>query len=299
MNTTTIDTTEAVEAVTQLVDEVSGMDAKTLWQTFTDFLLGIAPKLVAIAVILVVGLLLIRWLRSLLGKLLVKSKLDPTLHGFLLSVTGIVLYIVLGITALAILNPSMVGGMVALLGVFGLAVSLAVKDSLANLAGGMSVLFTKPFSLGDYVKLGGNEGTVEEIRLNYTVLKTVDNKTILIPNGDVAKAEIVNYTSQTTRRLDQTYCIGYDDSFERAQQIILQILAEHPLALKEPAPVVRMSEHGDSAIKLICRVWVNTPDYWTLNYDLLEQVKRRFDQEGISIPYNQMDVHLHQVKEVE
>ena len=114
-----------------------------------------------------------------------------------------------------------------------------------------------------------------------------------IPNGDVAKAEIVNFTYEPTRRLDLVFSIGYGDDFEKAKRIIRGALGDNPLAHRDPEPVVRMSEHGDSAIKIACRVWVDTPDYWTLNFDLLEEVKRRFDAEGISIPYNQMDVHLH------
>ena len=286
------ETTPAIEAVTQLVEEVSAMDAPTLWSTFWAFLQRVAPKLLTALILLLVGVFLVRWAVKVTRKLLGKSRVDPTLHSFLLSIFSAVLYIVLGITVLMVLVPSAVPSLVALFGVFGLAISLAVKDSLANLAGGMSVLFTKPFALEDYVKIGGNEGTIEEIRLNYTVLRTLDNKVVHIPNGDVAKAEIVNFTSKPTRRLDLDFSIGYGDDFERAEAIIRDCLARNPLALSEPAPVVRVVRHADSAIVVGCRVWVNTPDYWALNFDLLEEVKRRFDAEGVNIPYNQVDVHL-------
>jgi small conductance mechanosensitive channel len=223
-----------------------------------------------------------------------KIQADPTLHHFMLSIFGIVLYLVLGTMVLAILVPDAVGGLIALMSVFGLAISLAVKDSLANLAGGISVLFTKPFALGDYVQINSTEGTVEEIRLNYTVLKTFDNKVVHIPNGDVAKAQIVNFTCEPTRRLDITFSISYQDDFQKAQELIRSTVNANPMALDNPEPLIRVTEHASSAILICCRVWCKTPDYWPLKFDLLEEVKCRFDQSGISIPYNQLDVHIAQ-----
>ncbi len=296
MSTETLDTASAAAAVNKVVDELASMDPKSrwsfLWEAFLDYL----PHLLTAAAVLVIGIVLIRIVTRLLRKALIRSKLDPTLHNFLLSIINVILYILLGITVIATLGVE-VGSFIALLGVFGLAISLAVKDSLGNLAGGMSVLFTKPFALGDYVEIAGNEGTVEEIRLNYTVMRTIDNKLVHIPNGDVAKAQIINFTGRETRRLDIDFSIGYDDDFEAAKQILSAIIAENPLALDDPAPLVRMVEHGDSAIKIGCRVWVGTDDYWTLKFDLLEESKRRFDAAGISIPYNQLDVHFAPAKE--
>lgn len=290
---TSIDTSSAASEIQEVVDTLASMPANTrwtyLWHKFLDF----APRLLTALIILIAGILIVRWVCSFSRRMLGRSKLDPTLHNFIVSTICAVLCIVLGIIVVTVLAPSAAGSLIALFGVFGLAISLAVKDSLANLAGGMSVLFTKPFALGDYVSINGNEGTVQEIRLNYTIIKTFDNKVVHIPNGDVAKAEIVNFTYEPTRRLDLIFSIGYGDDFEEAKRIIRGVLDDNPLALKDPEPVVRMVEHGGSAIKLGCRVWVNTPDYWTLNFDLLEEVKHRFDAAGISIPYNQMDVHLH------
>ena len=289
----TIDTSSAASEIQEVVNALTSMPSDTRWNYLWHKFLDFAPRLLTALIILAAGILLVRWICSFSRKMLKRSKLDPTLHNFIVSIICAVLYIVLGIIVVTVLAPSAAGSLIALFGVFGLAVSLAVKDSLANLAGGMSVLFTKPFALGDYVRINGNEGTIQEIRLNYTILKTFDNKVVHIPNGDVAKAEIVNFTYEPTRRLDLVFSIGYGDDFEKAKRIIRGALGDTPLAHRDPEPVVRMSEHGDSAIKIACRVWVDTPDYWTLNFDLLEEVKRRFDAEGISIPYNQMDVHLH------
>ncbi len=284
-------TTQQVEDVLQNItqDPLS-------WDYLSNRFLEFLPRLLTAAVVLVVGYLILRWLCSFLKKLLARSKLDPALHGFIVSILQVALWIMLGVIVVTVLVPSAAGSLIALFSVFGLAVSLSVKDSLANLAGGILVLFTKPFSLGDYVSINGNEGSVEEIRLNYTVIRTVDSKLIHIPNGDVSKAQITNYTTSPTRRLDLDFSIGYEDDFQQAERIIQSCLEDNPLALAEPAPVVRMVAHGESAILIGCRVWVENSSYWALKYDLLEEVKRRFDAAGINIPYQQIDVRLHQEK---
>lgn len=296
METASTEVQAAASAAADVINdavETLASDPVTFWSQLKDyFLTSIAPKLVLIIIICLAGLFLIRLIMAFLKKLFERSKLDSSLHVFTLSMIRIALFILLGITVLAVASPSAATGLIATMGIFGLAISLAVKDSLSNLAGGLSVLFTRPFALGDYVTIGSAEGTVKEIRLNYTLLATVDNKIIHIPNGDVAKAQITNFTGVEKRRLDLKFSIGYQDDFERAEAIISEILKKNPKALPEPEPVVRMVEHGSSAIVLCCRVWVNTEDYWPLNFDLHEQVKKEFDNAGISIPYNQLDVNL-------
>lgn len=296
METASTDVQAAASAAADVINdavETLASDPVTFWSQAKDyFLTSVAPKLIMIVIICLVGLFLIRLIMAFLKKLFERSKLDSSLHVFTLSMIRIALFILLGITVLAVASPSAATGLIATMGIFGLAISLAVKDSLSNLAGGLSVLFTRPFALGDYVTIGSAEGTVKEIRLNYTLLATLDNKIIHIPNGDVAKAQITNFTGVEKRRLDLEFSIGYQDDFERAKAIISDILRENPKALQDPEPVVRMVEHGSSAIVLCCRVWVNTADYWPLNFDLHEQVKKEFDSAGISIPYNQLDVHL-------
>lgn len=292
METVTPTNPDVVSELDIVLNTMANMDAQSRWSFIIDSIKEFAPKLLTAVLVLVIGIILVRMVLKFARKILTKSKLDPSLHSFLLSILSVTFYIILGITVLATLVPSAVASLITLLGMFGLAISLAVKDSLANLAGGMSVLFTKPFGLEDYVKIGGNEGTIEEIRLNYTVMRTFDNKVIHIPNGDVAKAEIINFTGKPTRRLDIDFSIGYHDDFDLAKQIIRQTLADNPLALTDPDPTVRMVAHASSAILIGCRVWVNTPDYWTLKFDLLEEVKRRFDAAGITIPYSQMDVRI-------
>lgn len=287
-----LETNSTAAEIQSAVDAIAQMPSNTRLHYLLGKFLDLLPKLLTAALILLVGIILVRWAAKFARNLLKHSRLDVTLHNFIVSILSALLYILLAIIVVTVLVPSAAGSLITMFGVFGLAVSLAVKDSLANLAGGMSVLFTKPFALGDYVNINGNEGTVQEIRLNYTVIKTVDNKLIHIPNGDVAKAEITNFTAQETRRLDLVFSIGYDDDFEQAKKIIREIVHDNPLAHSDPEPIVRMVEHGDSAIRIGCRVWVDTADYWTLNYDLLEEVKRRFDAAGIHIPYNQLEIAI-------
>lgn len=287
-----LETNSTPAEIQSAVDAIAQMPSNTRLHYLLGKFLDLLPKLLTAALILLVGIILVRWAAKFARNLLKHSRLDVTLHNFIVSILSALLYILLAIIVVTVLVPSAAGSLITMFGVFGLAVSLAVKDSLANLAGGMSVLFTKPFALGDYVNINGNEGTVQEIRLNYTVIKTVDNKLVHIPNGDVAKAEITNFTAQETRRLDLVFSIGYDDDFEQAKKIIREIVHDNPLAHSDPEPIVRMVEHGDSAIRIGCRVWVDTADYWTLNYDLLEEVKRRFDAAGIHIPYNQLEIAI-------
>ena len=287
-----LETNSTAAEIQSAVDAIAQMPSNTRLHYLLGKFLDLLPKLLTAALILLVGIILVRWAAKFARNLLKHSRLDVTLHNFIVSILSALLYILLAIIVVTVLVPSAAGSLITMFGVFGLAVSLAVKDSLANLVGGMSVLFTKPFALGDYVNINGNEGTVQEIRLNYTVIKTVDNKLVHIPNGDVAKAEITNFTAQETRRLDLVFSIGYDDDFEQAKKIIREIVHDNPLAHSDPEPIVRMVEHGDSAIRIGCRVWVDTADYWTLNYDLLEEVKRRFDAAGIHIPYNQLEIAI-------
>lgn len=231
----TIDTSSAASEIQEVVNALTSMPSDTRWNYLWHKFLDFAPRLLTALIILAAGILLVRWICSFSRKMLKRSKLDPTLHNFIVSIICAVLYIVLGIIVVTVLAPPAAGSLIALFGVFGLAVSLAVKDSLANLAGGMSVLFTKPFALGDYVRINGNEGTIQEIRLNYTILKTFDNKVVHIPNGDVAKAEIVNFTYEPTRRLDLVFSIGYGDDFEKAKRIIRGALGDNPLRTGIPS----------------------------------------------------------------
>lgn len=258
-----------------------------------DFILDKGPHLLLAIVILVVGLMLIKWVEKLIKKILLKSRIDPTAHKLIIQIASISLKVLVFLMTASQLGID-TASLVTLLGAVGLAVSLAVKDSLGNLAGGFLVLFSKPFVKGDFIETNSVSGTVHNITLFYTTLKTPDNKKIFIPNGEISTAKIINYSAEETRRLDLIYSIGYNDDILQAKQILREITEGTPLALKEPAPEFLVAEHGSSAVNLAVRIWVKTEDYWTLNFYMNEQVKLAFDKAGITIPYNQLDVTVHQ-----
>ncbi len=183
-------------------------------------------------------------------------------------------------------------GIAALLVSLGACVGLALNGTLSNLAGGILLIITRPFKVDDYIEAQGYSGTVEEIHMTNTQIRTPDNKVVYIPNGALSTGNILNYSVKETRRVDFTFSIGYGDDFEKAKQIILDICAAHELTLDDPEPMVRICEHGESSINITARVWVKSADYWTVHFDVLEAVKAAFDKEGIEIPFNQLDVHV-------
>ena len=261
-------------------------------EKFLVWLERILPSLVAAIIILIVGFIITKITLRIMRKGLERSRIDVTAHAFLLSLTKTILYTFIIIICLSALSVPM-GSIVAAVGAAGLAVGLALQNSLSNLAGGFIILFSKPFSKGDYVDIGNNSGTVDEISILYTSLVTSDNKTIHIPNGQITSSSITNYTQQHIRRLDMNFTISYNADYKQAIKIINDIALNNPKTLFEPElPLVRMSAHLDSSIQLVAKIWVSSDDYWSLNYDMLEQVKDAFDKNRIDIPYNQMEVHV-------
>lgn len=260
-----------------MVNELFGDLAKSAFFQFGVWL----GKL---ALTVVVGFVVVKVLVHFANKLLRRSKLNPTAIPFVVSVTRIFLYVLLGIsvaTSMGIVEPS---SLVTSLGAVGLAVSLAVKDSLSNLMGGVLLILFKSFELGDYVEIDGIAGTVAEIGLVRTSLTTVDNKRISIPNGQVTNARVINYSSEATRRVDVLLTIDRQNDIERAKQVLMGLITENPLALQEPAPTVHAEGHTELGTKLCCRIWANREDYWPLYYSITESLKDQLAQEGITMP---------------
>jgi len=183
-------------------------------------------------------------------------------------------------------------GLTALITSLGVCIGLAVNGALSNLAGGVLIIVTRPFRIDDFIEAQGFSGTVSEIHITNTKLITGDNKVVYIPNGSLSSGSIVNYSLMDIRRVDETFAISYNSDYNKAIQIINEVYASHPLALKTPEPFVRISEYADSSIKITSRVWTNNANYWDVKFDVLKAVKERFDKEGIEIPYNQVDVHI-------
>jgi len=251
------------------------------------------PKALLAILTLIVGLWVIKIIVKLIDKGMSKSLMDVSLQRFLGSMISVVLKILLVITVVSMLGVQ-VTSFIAILGAAGLAVGFALQGSLANFAGGVLVLLFRPFKVGDVIEAQGFLGTVREIQIFNTILKTFDNKTIIIPNGGLSNGNIMNFSTEPTRRVDMVFGIGYGDDFNKAKEIINGLIAKDDRILKDPEPFVRVSELGDSSVNITVRVWCNSADYWNIYFDMHENVKQAFDANGISIPFPQRDVHIYQ-----
>ena len=224
-------------------------------------------------------------------RILESKNADPTITRFLDNVMNVTLKTVLIIIILQYIGVNLTV-LTTIVASAGVALSLALKGSLANLAGGVIILVARPFNVGDFIETTEHSGVVEKISIFYTYLVTFDNKQILIPNGILTDSSIVNYSSKEIRRVDLTFSVSYEEDVIRVKNVLINILKNNELVLEEPEFFVGISMHGDSAINFIVKAWCKTEDYWTVYYDLLETVKIKFDEEGISIPYPQMDLHV-------
>jgi len=252
----------------------------------SQWMLNIA---IAIAIVFF-GRIVVKWLVKLVRKLMVRANLDPILINFLGGVANAVLMLLVIIAALNQLGIDTTS-FIALLGAAGLAVGLALKDSLQNFAAGVMLILFRPFKLGDFIDAGGVTGAVEKITVFSTIMKTGDNREMIVPNGHIYSGAITNYSAKETRRIDMVFGIGYDDDMLKAKIIMEDILQAHELVLDIPAPAVAVAELADSSVNFNVRPWVKSADYWAVRSEIIEKIKLTFDNEGISIPYPQMDVH--------
>lgn len=247
-------------------------------------------RLLAFALILIVGIIVIQIILAILGKALKKTKMEKAAHTLIRSVTRILLYLLLGLAAASSLGID-VTGIVALASVFTLALSLSLQNSLTNLIGGFTLLSTKPFKSGDYVEIAGQAGSVTEIGMFYTVLTTPDNKITHIPNNSVVSADITNYTTTGTRRLSIDVSASYDAPTEKVLEA-LRDAANVPGILEDPAPFVALTGYGDHAITYTVRVWTKTEDYWTVHYAIHERIRECFAAHGVAMTHPHLNVHL-------
>ena len=248
-------------------------------------------KLLYTILIIIACAVVIKIIMSLVERAIKRIGVERSLHTFIKSVARILLWFIAIATVLGFLGVN-VTSLIAIFSVAGLAISLAIQGTLSNLAGGIMILVSKPFKVGDYIEAGGMGGTVADIGLVYTRMKTFDNKLTFVPNGEIAKEKITNYTSQETRRVDLKFNTSYDAPVELVKRSIQGVVGAHPKALFTPEPFVRVSAYKDSSIEYTVRVWCATEDYWDLYSDLLEQVKEAFDRSGIEMTYNHLNVHM-------
>jgi len=258
---------------------------------FIEFLYSESfKKLLAAVILLVAGVLAIRILRRLIKRTLEKTSLEKAAHTLIVSLVNVVLYVLLGLSVASTLGID-VTGVVALASVLTLSVSLALQNMLANVIGGFTLLYTHPFHSGDYVEIAGQSGTVREINMSYTKLLTADNKEISIPNSAVVAAQIVNYSAQPTRRVEVAVSASYDVPTQKVIDA-LALAGTMDNVLLEPAPSAVITGYGESAIQYSLRVWVRTENYWDVYFALTQRVKDIFDDQGVSMTYPHLNVHL-------
>ena len=273
------------------LDSVKEDIINPLAQWFNDNLLPYLPRLGISIIIFIAGWFLVSLITKLTDNIVKRTRIDISVHSFIHSATIIILRVLLVITVLAFMGIN-VSAIITALGAAGVAVALALKDNLSNVASGLIILMTKPLKVGDFIDIEGSSGTVTEIQLLFTYLNTYDNKRIVIPNSHLTTEKLINHSAEGKRRVDINITIGYDNDVEQAKALINKVISLNNKALADPAPTVRMGEHGESAIVSYVRVWCDLNDYWDLYYDLHEEIKKIFDENHINIPYNQLDVHI-------
>lgn len=246
-------------------------------------------RLIGAALILFLGFKLCKYAVRLLSRLF--KNIDPTAQTFIKSFVSIMLKVLIVISAAGVLGVPMTS-VITIVGSCGVAVGLAMQGGLSNLAGGLIILILKPIRVNDYIIEDKYEGTVNEIGIFYTTLVTYDNKRVLIPNGTLMNSTITAVNQLEKRRVDLTFSASYSTDIDFARSVLKGTADAHPLVLKEPEPVIQLSGHKDSAVEFTLRVWTKADDYWTVHFDLIENVKKAFDENGIKIPFPQMDVHV-------
>lgn len=267
------------------------MNLEQILANILNWLATEGVKILVAFIVLVVSFFIIKRVARRVYRSMEKRKVDKTVSKVVFHIIDYGAKAIVAVCLLGYLGIE-TSSIAALITSLGVGVGLAVQGALSNFAGGILIIFTRPFKIDDYIEACGVGGTVEDINLIHTVLRTPDNKVITLPNGTLANENIVNYSVKDTRRVDFVFAIDYAADFALAQRLLFSIFEAHELVLSDPAPFVRMKEHGDSAIKITARAWVKSADYWTVYFDVTERVKEIFDKNGIVIPFNQLDVHI-------
>lgn len=262
-------------------------------EAIQDAIMAYAPQLLFALIVLYIGWKLVGFALGILDKSLAKSDTDPALARFLHSLGNALLKALLLISVAGMIGIETTS-FIAVLGAAGLAIGLALQGSLSNFAGGVLILMFKPFKVGDFIQAQGETGSVREIQIFTTMLTTGDNKLVIIPNGPLANGNITNYSALDTRRVDFVFGIGYGDDINKARSVIQSILDADARIFKDPATLIVVGALADSSVNFTVRAWANSSDYWGVFFDTTEAVKKRFDEENISIPFPQQDVHMHQ-----
>lgn len=261
------------------------------WDGIFALIISKAPLIIAAIAIIVIGFII----SNLIGKLLIKALrskgVDPSIHSFIKTVVTLLLKFIFILSALSTLGFD-INSFVTALGAAGITAGIGLQSSVSQLASGIQILANHPFKSGDYIDVGTVSGKVYEIKMMYTVLITVDNKRVIIPNSYITTNNIINYNSEERRRLDLVFSISYDDDFEKAKKVIRGVVQNNDKILTDPEPIIAVKEHGQSSVNIACLIWCASDEYWNTYYYMQEAVKLAFDENNISIPYGQLDVHI-------
>lgn len=276
---------------TEPTAEASGIDVDAILQSLIEGISTYGLQILAALAIFIIGRIIANLITRALRATMEKRKVEPSLVGFAASLTHAALLVFIVLAALGKLGVQTTS-FIAVVGAAGLAIGLALQGSLSNFAAGALILIFKPYKVGDYVVAGGAEGIITEIGIFTTTLITLDNRTQILPNAIATNGVIENYSKQGTRRLDLVAGVSYGDDILKVKKVLQGILDNEPRILKDPTPTVGLMEMGDSSINFAFRPWVKTEDYWDLFFELQERIKIRFDEENITIPFPQRDVHL-------
>lgn len=285
------DADAAATAATEASETAAGFDWSVVWSKLTDFAVTAGAKIILALVVLLVGKLVIRVLMRFIRRSRAMKRADVAVSRFLVNFFKIAFDVILIVMVVSILGVPMTS-IVAVLTAAAAAIGLAMQGALGNFAGGIMILIFHPFRLDDFIDAGGFSGTVMDIGIFYTVLKTPDNREITIPNGSIMSQAIINLSAHSTRRLDLQFTVAYGTDIDKVRAALIETAEANRLVLPDPAPFARLTSNEESALKFTLRVWVKRTDYWTANFDLIEQVNRRFAADGIRIPFNQLDVHV-------
>jgi small conductance mechanosensitive channel len=282
---------EGAEDVAETASTSSSFDWAGLWNTVVNWMTSTGIKLVIAIVLMIITFKIVNVFTKRLYKRFQKKNVDETIARVGTQSLRIILKIVILVCLVGYvgIETASISAVIASLGV---GISLAVQGTLSNFAGGVIIIVMRPFKIGDFITSSGESGTVEDIKLFYTHIVTTDNRAIVIPNGTLANNVIVNASAKDTRRVDLTVSAAYGSDIDQVKQVIKDVCAQNELIFKDPAPFVELSNMGESSLDFVVRAWCNRPDYWTVNFYLLDKIKKAFDENGIEIPFNQLDVNL-------
>ena len=276
------------------VNELIGFDVAALIGQAQTLGVDFGVRIIVAILIFYIGRMIARALSNGIRKVMAAREVDKILETFVSNLVYWALLIVVIIAAIDRLGIETTS-LIAVMGAAGLAVGLALQGSLSNFAAGVLIVIFRPYRVGDFVEAAGISGSVEQVQILTTILKTPDNKQIIVPNSAIMSSIITNYSANDTRRVDLTIGVSYDDDLDKVQKTLEEIVSADDRILKDPACVIRVHELADSSVNFVVRPWVASGDYWNVYWDLTETIKKRFDQDGISFPFPQQDVHIHQV----